>query len=392
MKNLYENTIFLAMSGSHAYGMATPTSDYDYRGICIPGVQTYIGLLDNFEQSVGSNTYESYPVGMLKDDPRVDGADKDIVPDMQVMELTKFVRLACRNNPSVMELLFTDEAEYVICKPIMRKLLDNRDKLLSKQVKARFCGYAVSQLNRIKRHKRWLDNPPSHKPTRDEYGLPEYTLLSQDQVGAANALIQKEVDEFMIDQTHLPEDVKIELTGTMGKAMRAIWDSLHTDIPYPVGDGQKFESTEDALYWGAAKGQGFSENFIEVLVREKQYRSAKRGWDSYQTWLAQRNEKRAELEKKFGFDSKHASHLVRLLRLAREILETGKVHVKRPDAEELLAIRAGAWSYEKIIEFAESEDKKLDVLVKKSSLPKIPDMKFFDKLVREMVLESNGLL
>src|SRR5690606_31775760 len=130
MKNLYNETIFLAMSGSHAYGMATPTSDYDYRGICIPGMSSYIGLLGHFEQAVGPDTYKSYPVGLLKGDPR--DSDSQIVPDMQVMELTKFIRLACRNNPSVMELLFTDESEYVICKPIMRTLLDNRDKLLSK--------------------------------------------------------------------------------------------------------------------------------------------------------------------------------------------------------------------------------------------------------------------
>jgi len=45
------------------------------------------------------------------------------------------------------------------------------------------------------------------------------------------------------------------------------------------------------------------------------------------------------LEAKFGFDTKHAMHLIRLLRMAREILETGVVHVKRPDAEELSAIR-----------------------------------------------------
>lgn len=387
MKNLYNETIFLAMSGSHAYGMATPTSDYDYRGICIPGMSSYIGLLGHFEQAVGPDTYKSYPVGLLKDDPR-EGATQN-VPDMQVMELTKFIRLACRNNPSVMELLFTDESEYVICKPIMRTLLDNRDKLLSKQVKARFCGYAVSQLDRIKRHKYWLDNPPTHKPTREEFGLPNSTLISQDQIGAANALIQKETDEYIIDQTHLPEDVKIELSFALSRSMRAIWQALHTDIPYPVGSDSKFETTEDALYWGAAKAQNFSDNFLEVLVQEKKYRSAKREWDQYQTWLAQRNEKRAELEKKFGFDCKHASHLVRLLRMAREILETGKVLVKRPDAEELLAIRAGAWTYEKIISFAESENKNLEELVKTSSLPKTPDMLFWDTLVRDIVLQFN---
>lgn len=388
--DLNKHTVFLALSGSHAYGMATPTSDHDYKGIVIAPMSSYIGFIDKFEQSVGMEVYNHYPVGLLKDDPRVDGADPTISPDMQVMEITKFVRLALSNNPSVIETLFTDESDVLVSHPILQPLIENRDKMLSKQAKARFCGYAVSQLNRIKRHKRWLDKPPTHKPTRDEFGLPEQTLVSQDQIGAANALIQKEIDEFMVDQTHLPEDVKIELGAMLGKSMRATWQALHTDIPYPVGDDQRFESTKDAVYWGAAKDQGFTDNFLEVLVREKRYRTAKREWDSYQTWLKQRNPKRAAIEKEFGFDLKHVVHLIRLLRMAREILEEGVVRVKRPDAEELLAIRRGAWTYEQIIEFAEREDENLNEVVKNCTLPKVPDMHFFDNMIREMILEFNG--
>jgi predicted nucleotidyltransferase len=391
--DLYKSTVFLSVGGSHAYGMATPSSDYDYRGIAIAPLNSYIGLLDKFEQAVdgdkGAHVYKHFPVGFLQTDPRVLGADQFIAPDMQIMELSKFVRLALSNNPSVLETLFTDESEQLIVHPIMKELISNRDKMLSKQAKARFCGYAVSQLNRIKHHKRWLDNPPTHKPTREEFGLPEQTLVSQDQIGAANTLIQREIDEFMVDQTHLPEDVKIELTSALGRSMRAVWLAINTNNPYPVGEDQRFETTEDALYWGAAKDQGFSENFLEVLVREKRYRTAKREWDQYQTWLSQRNEKRAALEAKFGFDTKHASHLVRLMRMAREILVDHKVLVKRPDAEELLAIRSGAWSYEQIVEFAETEDLVLNEVVKTCTLPKVPDMNFFDNLVREMILEFN---
>src|SRR5690606_22378752 len=142
------------------------------------------------------HVYTHYPVGFLQSDPRVPGNDPNNSPDMQVMELTKFVRLAVNNNPSVLETLFTEESEWVISLPIMKPLIDNREKLLSKMVKSSFCGYAVSQLNRAKRHRRWLLSPPSHKPTREEFGLPEHMLLSKDQLGAANALIQRELDEF----------------------------------------------------------------------------------------------------------------------------------------------------------------------------------------------------
>ena len=102
--NLHEHTVFLVVAGSHAYGFATPESDWDYRGIAIPPISTYIGLHPAFEQSVdGPNktVYLNYPPGLLNDDPRVKPASEllglnihTLGPDLQVMELTKFIRLA----------------------------------------------------------------------------------------------------------------------------------------------------------------------------------------------------------------------------------------------------------------------------------------------------------
>jgi hypothetical protein len=78
--------------------------------------------------------------------------------------------------------------------------------------------------------------------------------------------------------------------------------------------------------------------------RERAYHHAFRDWQQYEHWKAHRNPKRAALEMKMGFDGKHASHLVRLMRMCREILETGRVVVKRPDREG--AAGDSAWSVE----------------------------------------------
>jgi predicted nucleotidyltransferase len=379
--NLHDRTVFLVLGGSHSYGFATPESDYDYRGLAIPPLDSYIGLQSKFEQCVDTDknkhVHTHFPADLLGPDP-----------DMQIMEITKFMRLACQNNPSILEVLFTDEQYWVIKKDVMDPLLENRHKLLSKACKARFCSYSLSQLRRMQRHRRWIVSPPDRKPTREEFGLPQQGILSPDQMGAAESLIGKRVDEFMVDQTHLPDDVKIELSVSTRRILKAVWSAIHMD-EFPIGDGQRFESTKDALYWGAAKEQ-FSDNFIEALNRERRYRSAKREWDSYQHWLRTRNPARAEIERKYGMDLKHAVHLIRLMRTCREILESGRVNVLRPDAAELLAIRNGAWTYEQIVEFAENEDRELDELVKKSDLPKVPDVDFFHSIVRDMVLTFNG--
>lgn len=87
-------------------------------------------------------------------------------------------------------------------------------------------------------------------------------------------------------------------------------------------------------------------------------------------------------------NTKHAMHLVRLLRMCREILTEGKVLVRRPDAEDLLTIRSGAWGYHQLVEWAEKQDAELTELYKTSKLPKEPNRVKIDQLVISMVEES----
>jgi hypothetical protein len=61
-------------------------------------------------------------------------------------------------------------------------------------------------------------------------------------------------------------------------------------------------------------------------------------------------------------NTKHALHLVRLLRMGYEILTTGKVIVRRPDAEELLAIRNGLYTLDELLEKVEELKTKLDAV------------------------------
>jgi hypothetical protein len=147
--------------------------------------------------------------------------------------------------------------------------------------------------------------------------------------------------------------------------------------------------TSEQHWMSAARKIGLDDNFIALMQRERQYTGARREWEQYQNWKKTRNKGRAELEYKYGYDTKHAYHLVRLIRMCREVLTTGKVIVKRPDREELLAIRNGAWTYEQLMEFAEREEKELDALyLTSTALPKSPDREKLDQLCIELVEES----
>ena len=84
-------------------------------------------------------------------------------------------------------------------------------------------------------------------------------------------------------------------------------------------------------------------------------------------------------------NTKHASHLIRLLKMSHEILRDGEVIVRRPDAEELLAIRDGAFNYDQLVETAERMDAELEELYEKSTLPHSADKEAINDLYMNII-------
>jgi hypothetical protein len=97
-----------------------------------------------------------------------------------------------------------------------------------------------------------------------------------------------------------------------------------------------------------------------------------------------RNPTRAELERRFGYDTKHAMHLLRLLKMGAEILETGQVHVYRRDREWLMAVRDGLLTYDELLELAAAYESRLEELYWHSPLPEAPDSEAAEALVMEL--------
>jgi uncharacterized protein len=351
---LRERTIFLARHGSFAYGTNIEGSDEDFRGVAIAPTEYYLGAMQRFDQA----------------------ESKD--PDLTIFDLRKFIQLASQCNPNVVEILFVDESDRLEVSLLGKRLLDMRDLFLTRRVKHTFSGYAASQLRRIRSHYRWLKSPVETQPKREDFGLPDMSRIPKDQLAAAEAAIRQKLDSWAPDfLDDLEPGHRTAVTNRMNDYLTELGVAMHDD-----------------LWPGAARTLGFSDNFIELMAREKRYANAKREWQNYQTWKRERNPARAALEAKSGFDTKHAAHLVRLLRMCREILTTGKVLVRRPDAEELLAIRNGAWTYERLVEWAEREDAELQAVAAESALPKAPDIQEIDRrtvaIVSEMLQQDAG--
>jgi len=290
LEKVLPRTIFLTQHGSHAYGTNIEGSDYDFKGVCIPTLDYFLGFDKKFEQLERS-------------------ANAGHPHDLVVMSLSKFAALAAECNPNIIEILHVSEADVWHCDEFGEELRAMRDMFISTKARHTFSGYAHAQLHRIKKHRSWLLSPPKEKPTRSAFGLSETSKVSKSELGAFDAIIE-----------------------------------------------QKFEVD-------------INKDVLALFLREKQYNAAKTHWDQYEQWKVKRNDKRAVLEATFGYDTKHAMHLVRLMRMCKEILSTGKVNVRREDFEELLGIRFGKWAYDQVIEEAERLDRECGELYKTSKLP-----------------------
>jgi hypothetical protein len=127
---------------------------------------------------------------------------------------------------------------------------------------------------------------------------------------------------------------------------------------------------------------------MEVLAKEREYRSAMDEYEQYQQYLRDRSKSRLALESVHGYDTKHAAHLIRLLRMGMEVMTLGEVRVWREDAKELLAIRNGERSFESITDEARQLEADIRSLPKERIVvPYAPDRNFIKKL-DDLILDS----
>lgn len=121
--DLYQFVIYRCIVGSRAYGLEEDSSDVDRRGIYLPPADLEWSLLGVPEQLERQETQECY------------------------WELEKFLRLALRANPNVLECLYTPLVEEAF--PLAEELLTMRDCFLTKQVYQTYNGYVMSQFKKL---------------------------------------------------------------------------------------------------------------------------------------------------------------------------------------------------------------------------------------------------
>jgi uncharacterized protein len=115
--------------------------------------------------------------------------------------------------------------------------------------------------------------------------------------------------------------------------------------------------------------------------QERAYRSANKHWQNYQHWRAHRNPERAATEERYGYDTKHALHLLRLYRMGIEILQEGVVRVYRPDAAWLRQVKAGIYTYPELMALVAELKEELAAAEANTTLPEEPNRPQIDDLL-----------
>ncbi len=141
---------------------------------------------------------------------------------------------------------------------------------------------------------------------------------------------------------------------------------------------QKPEPTQ----FGAIHGEN-GPDFPDLEAR-KAFQAAMKHYRNYRTWRENRNAKRAELEERFGYDTKHAMHLCRLLKMGTEILRGEGVQVKRRDAQWLKSVRRGSLSYSELLVWVKQAEAELSRVEANSTLPARPDREWAESAVVEI--------
>ncbi len=95
--------------------------------------------------------------------------------------------------------------------------------------------------------------------------------------------------------------------------------------------------------------------------------------------------KRKGLVEQFGYDTKNAAHLIRLLRMGIEFMNEGELYVTRKDNIELLEIKRGEWSLERVKEESDRLFKRAEEAYDRCKLQNKPDHDAVEKLCMDIL-------
>ena len=436
--------ILLHLAGSKLYGNSTPQSDTDLRGIFIAPKETKLGLLGAVEQLEGIDVYKSLKKAGLELEET-----QDIVI-YEISRFAKLAADSNPNIFDTLCFDYTNPKYTVYIDDRGKELIDNRKLFMSSRLKFTFSGYAISQLAKIKNRDKYLNKYPDVSNVLQEVQecydneFVDFTWICDNFGGVVADFITNESPqnnkklekciswkEFKdlvedgrkivglkrivnIDMYRIPQLLSYCHAKDL-KGKQISLNELQWNMERYYSEGQTEECTLKEFLQTRASFRPFSPSMLAIYtegtgiftangklksaepehigdfvcllsIDQMKYKADKDFNAAMWEWKCKRNETRSELEKLYGYDTKNASHLVRLMEQAKYIMNYGDYNptLHGVTLQMVKDVRAGKFTYEEILEYGDSVDDELNELYKTTLLPKKADMVRINNLVLKL--------
>lgn len=347
LKRRKELLLIDCISGSTAYNLNVKGSDVDKKGVFIMPQQQLYGF-NQQEQIANSTNDEVY------------------------FEIGRFLDLLVKNNPNILELLFTPPEFVLFRHPVMD--LIKPEAFLSKLCLDTFAGYAQTQIRKARGLNKKINKP---------LGSERKSVLDFCFVIHNNGSIA--LTEWLKNNNYKQEECGLVNVDNFRNVYLLYHQSQITGDGYFKGivsgnDADDVQLSPVPKGINAIAVMNFNKDGYSVYCKE--YRE-------YKEWERMRNELRYQSTLSHGksYDAKNMMHTFRLLNMAQEIAMYGKVIVKREDRDFLLKIRNGEFEFDELMGMVEDRMEHISALYAKSGLPDRPDINLAEDILVQIRTE-----
>ena len=379
--------VYKYIAGSYSQNLYTEgVSDIDYHGIYFAPIENIIGLGTYYQEEISDEKH-----------------------DETYHEFGKWMTLISKGNPDAMESLFIPEQMVVgEVHPVIRKVLENRDKFISKQVVKALAGYAFDQVKKARGlNKKIVKKVNERKDVLDFC----YTFKGQGSQPIKEWLKENGLDQKYCGLVNIPNMphtygvyydwaayFKFESINwvhdwyTGNSPYRKFFPSVSKQqgIQYRIDHNDFFgysgivhpdelEKSNEVRLSSIPKGET---PICFMTYNKDAYTCHCREYKEYQEWVEKRNQKRYSKAEEAGYNQKNMCHCIRLLTMAKEISEGKGFNLWRTDDRDfLMGIKNGDYTYEYLIDYASSLIADVNAHIGESGLPDEVDKDFVNDLL-----------
>jgi predicted nucleotidyltransferase len=161
-KWLPDNTVYLTIMGSVAYGVSSDTSDMDVYGFALPPLEMTFphlaGEITGFGRQI--QRFDQWQEHHIK------APDSNQEYDFSVYSIVRYVHLCMENNPNMIDSLFTPRRCVIHSTAIAEMIRERRREFLHKGAWPKFKGYSYAQMHKL-RGKSNASNPKRAESIRE---------------------------------------------------------------------------------------------------------------------------------------------------------------------------------------------------------------------------------